>query len=411
LDGLSYKQISAQLEVSVGAISKTLVEQRKRNPDIENLRALQLDLNKSKTNLYDARKGVQFLVALEKLGFDKAQFPIVLDFVRHGGKRSAELAAAGERLIELERGAGKPYEKLIAEFGEKLKAVEQRSVLIQKLEKRELELRNSIHHLEKLEALQTIIDKNNITPTRLETLIPQELRLLELGFIPEKAEVLASELGKRGLDPTIAASKIAGLLKERLDLEAAKENSENEVDKLKTEIKNALTNVDSLKGERERLQDKIAKLETDYLEFKESSNKKYEALTSSLKTDYESKQREQETHIQELKQTVITLTADIEKLTTVKAQFNSELSQAETALNTVEDSIKRSRPLTTIVRLIENPESLKALKDTLEMMLVICKSFQKYLETTKDLGGITKLVQPVKSLSERLTEELQSGVT
>jgi DNA repair exonuclease SbcCD ATPase subunit len=406
----TYRQISAITRVSTGAISEIIGEYRQRTHDLEELRKLHLELRKTKISLPDALRGARFLRSLDELEFDSKHLPECLKFIKRAGGRADEFASAGIRLIELEKKAGKPYEQMLQGLDEKLKAVDESSKRLKTLEDKELTLRASIRHLEKLSMLQETIDRHNINPPVLETLIGDALRLQALGFTSQQAEVLAQELTRRQLDPATASAKIASLLQEHLDLEEAKKKSEEEAEKWASELEKARISAKSLKEDIERSQEKLNKLEEDYRDRDELLEKKHEALESKLKAEYDAEEKkleaelstrkqEIESQIRDLQSQATALRTEVQNLESAKA--NS--SEAEVALQKIEESVKDSRILGVIVSLIKDPTTLKSRSEVLEAVHAILAGFKTYLETSLFTGWKNRI--SLKTAIDGLVEE------
>jgi myosin heavy subunit len=379
---MTYRDISTRTEASIGTISEIIKEYRQRSSDLDDLRKLHLELRKAKINLPDALRGARFLRNLDELELDRNYLAKCLKFTKDAGGRAPELAIAGSRLIELEKKTGKPYEQLFFEFDEKLKAEAESSKRVKIFEDKELKLRNSIRHLDKLRMLQETMDRHSITPTLLEGLIAAELRLRELGFTSQQAEVLAQELTRRRLDPSTASAQIATLLRESLDLEEAKKKSKEEAEEWASKLEKAKSNAISLKEEIQRQEDKLKELKENYANREKQLEKEYEALQSKLKAEYDAEQQKLEKEKNKLKSQIgdleDTLNTDIQNLELAKANT----SEAQDALQTVKDSVERDKIFGVIVTLIKRPEALKSQPDVLEATIAILGGFDSYLEKT-----------------------------
>jgi hypothetical protein len=411
---MTVRRISERTGASMGAISKIIEENRQRTPDLDELRKLHLELRGAKASLADALRGAKFLRTLDELEFDSKHLPACLEFIKDAREDAPELASAGIRLIELEKKAGKSHEQFLSEFAEKLKAEAESSMRVKTLEDRELKLSTSISHLEKLKMLQETMDRNNITPDILGDLISNGLRLGELGFTPTQAEVLAKELAGRRLDPANAAAQIARLLREYSDLEEAKEKAKAEAEKWQLELDKAKNSATSLGTKCEDLREQLRKLEDGYTERKGLLEKQYEALQSKLLAeDHNRKQKLEDrflkrkekidTEIREKQERAVDLKTEIERLESVKAN----MSEAEAALQKIEESIASSRMLATLVSLVKDPISLKARGKAVEAMLVVSEGFRKYLETTDLISWRNKpsLREALDHLSKSLLQE------
>ncbi|MGA2784393.1 MAG: hypothetical protein ABSF09_06820 [Candidatus Bathyarchaeia archaeon] len=404
-EGATYREIAAREGLSLGVISKIIEEYRQKASDIDELRRLYTALKQA--SLPDALRGARFLQTLDESGFDSKYLPQCLDFIKKAGEGAPKLAVAGTRLIDLERNAGKPYEQLLKEFNERIKAEAELSGRVRGLEDRELKLRASILHLEKLTALQETIAKHNLTPNILERLISDGLNLQKLGFTTQQAEILAKELAKRGLDPATASAQVAKLLQESRDLEDAKNKAEAEAKKQSLALNGLTSNIESTKEELNLKKELLQKLEESYHDRKELLQKEYQALESKLQAEHDRKKQILEIEIQGLENKAALLKTEVEDLESAKAF----ISIAEDDLETIQQSINKRKTLFTIVSLIENPAALKTVKEVPEVMLTILKGFQNYLGESKQISFKNKmnLLHPVGDIMKVLVEELPVG--
>ena len=407
LEGETYRQITAREELSLGVISKIVEEYRQKASDIDELRRLYTELRQAQASLPDALRGARFLQNLDEWEFDSKYLPQCLSFVKEAGEGAPELAAAGTRLIELEKNAGKSYEQLLKEFNERVKVEAELSGRVNEFEDKELKLRTSILHLEKLKTLQETIAKHNLTPNILEHLISNQLNLQKLGFTTQQAEILAQELAKRGLNPATASAQMAQLLQESRDLEDAKNKAEAEAKKRSLELNGLTRNIESTKEELEHGKEQVQKLEESYNYRKELLSKEYQALESKLQAEHDLKKQNTQAEIEGLEKRAKLLKTEVEDLQSTKAF----ISIAEDDLETIQQSINRSKPLSTLVSLIENPAALKSVKEVPEVMLAILSGFKNYLGESNQISLKNKfnLLDPVKGLTKVLVEELPVG--
>lgn len=421
LGGMTYRQIHAQLGLSIGVISDIIQEHRERLPDIDDLRKLHLALREIKADLPDALRGAQFLRRLDELDFDSKDLPRTLNFIAEAKEHAPELASAGSRVTELEKKAGKPYEQFLQEFEAKLKAEADLATRVKGLADKELELRSSIRHLEKLRTLQETIDKNNLTPIILEGLIRDGLKLQTLGFTPQQAEILRKALAQRGLDPVTASAQVATLLREHSDLTEAKEKAEAEAKNWASQLETAKNSTLSLQKKIRFSEEELKKLEETCTTRKGLLEKEEKALEPKLKAKYDGKNRELsskhddekqkleaelstrkqeiESQIHDLQNQATTLRTEVQNLESARAN----ISEAEAALHRIEEAIGNSRMLGVIVRLIKNPTTLRSPSDVREAMHAILKGFETYLETSSFIGW--KKWSDLKTAIDRLAEE------
>jgi myosin heavy subunit len=390
---MTLRRISLEKKVSTGEISNIISAYRQRTADLDELRKLHLVLGEAKTRLPDALRGAEFLRTLDELEFDSKYLPECLNFIRKTGERAPELASAGGRLIELEKKSGKSYDRFLLEFNEQLQAQADLSEKVKNLEGRDLELRHSIHSLQKLRTLQETIDKNNITPDTLETLIRDGLQLQTLGFTGQQAGILARELAQRGLDPASASAQVARLLRGCSDLEGAKDKAEAEAKRWQLALDRLRSDTASLQAESGRLKEQLRKLEDSHRERRELLEKQYQALESRLQAEHAARKqeletgllagkREIETEVQGLQNKASELKTEVERSEAKLESAKTRMSDAESQLQRIEQSIAKSRILATVVLLVENPSSLKTPGNVVETLVAISEGFKKYLETS-----------------------------
>ena len=375
LAGETYRQIAAKTALSLGAISKIIERYRQEVPDVDEVRRLLAELNQAQIGLSDARRAAHFLQTLDSWGVDANYLPQCLAFVKEAGERLPELASAGLRLIQLEKKTGRSYGQILAEFNARVEGQDELSRRIKELEGKELELKASILHVEKLTSLKETIEKNNLTPSILQNLIHFELRLQQLGFTSQVAELLAQELAGRGLDPASAARQLATLLKNYSSLEEANIKAEDAYKKRKSKLDDLTNTTESLNKRLGLMEEQLQNLETSYEERKATLQRTYEALESRLPTEHAAKTQKIEAEIKRLEEKAAGLRMEIQTLQSAK----KDMDEAEAALKTIEHSVNRSRTLTTIVSLIENPDALTASPQALEAMLAVSQSFQNFL--------------------------------
>jgi hypothetical protein len=269
-------------------------------PDLEDLRRLRSHLREAKASLEEAMRGARLLKRLDELGLEHEDLSACLKFVSTAGKRVPELASAGSRLATLEQQTGKTYDKIILEFETKSKAEAGMSTRVRSLEQRELDLKNSIHHLEKLERLQQTIERHSLTPPILESLISEALGLQGLGFTTKNAQLLAEELAKSGLDPGAASAKIAQLLHECLSLEEACKKAQEEASAWTIALQARKAEVSLLQNRIENAPRELQQLEDSYKNRTQQLEAQYRALEAKLNAEYDStKQELEKEHLQQ----------------------------------------------------------------------------------------------------------------
>jgi DNA repair exonuclease SbcCD ATPase subunit len=404
LNGSTYQEIAAQAGLSPASISNIIADYRKRMPDLEDLRRLRSDLREAKATLGEAMRGARLLRRLDMLDLEREDLSACLKFVSTAGKRVSELASAGSKLLTLEQQTGKTYDRIVLEFEQKSRAEADMSTRVKSLEERELALKNSIHHLEKLEGLQQTIERHSLTPPILERLISDGLGLQGLGFTTQHAQLLAKELAKSGLDPAAASAKIAQLLQEYLSLEEARKKAQEEANAWTTALQTRKTEVSLLQNRIENAPRELQQLEDSYTNRTKQLEGQYRALEAKLKAEYDSRKQELESRIRELEGKADTLTREIKEMEAAK----KSIAEAEAALQRIKADVQSRRLLGTITSLVEDRAASKGHQEVAEAMVAILKGFEKHLETSgfltwKDRG---KLRTASHEFYRKLVEEL-----
>jgi chromosome segregation ATPase len=415
LNGSTYREIGAQTGLAIASISNIIADYRKRAPDLEDLRRLRSDLSEAKATLGETMRGARLLKRLDELDLERDDLSACLKFVSTAGKRVSELASAGSRLLTLEQQTGKTYDGIVLEFEAKAKAEAGMSTRVRSLEQRELDLKNSIHHLEKLAGLQQTIERHSLTPPTLESLISDALGLQRLGFTTQNAQLLAKELANRGLDPAAASAKIAQLLQEYLSLEEARKKAQEEANAWTTALQTRKAEVSLLQNRIENAPRQLQQLEESYKNRTQQLEGQYRALEAKLKAEYDSRkqgleaehlqrQEKLESQIRELEGKAETLTRETREMEAAK----TSISEAEAALQTIKADVESRRLLGTITSLIEARAASKDHREVAEAIVAILKGFEKHLDasglfTWKDR---VKLRNASHEFYQRLVEEL-----
>ncbi len=92
LDGNNLREIQAKTGVSLGAISSLVNQEKRRIPDIEELRKLNRVLKKADGNMQDALRGAVFLEKLNPLNIQTNSIPGCIRLFDKYGEHAGELA-------------------------------------------------------------------------------------------------------------------------------------------------------------------------------------------------------------------------------------------------------------------------------------------------------------------------------
>jgi DNA repair exonuclease SbcCD ATPase subunit len=205
LQGHTYRRISQTLEgVGLATISRIIDEERRRSPDLDELRKLRSLLRGLGVGLPDAARGARCMEQLNRLGISLSEIERYVEAIEklaagHSVGAPSLVDAAG-RLVGLESKEGRRYDEVLRDYEEKVKMageLERRLVGIkaecsrskEELERAEGRLREAVESEERLRRLG--VEK-----------VSELTRFIEafesLGYDVEKVEELAQLQESRG---------------------------------------------------------------------------------------------------------------------------------------------------------------------------------------------------------------------
>lgn len=271
LDLKIYREIHDITGISLGKISNTINEERKRIPDLDELRDLKKALQKSNTNFLDAKRGAKLLENTGELNLSITKIPDCIELLNRHGKNADNVLEWGLRLMKLETIENKPYKQIMVDGENIAKKTREWESYTDALKLQEKTLRQSIREYELLKTLQDKLDQYNLTPTRLEGFITRQIELNRLGFTTEKAQILASELAKKGMDAGGAADRLSNILSQYGALEDAisklldeQRNIKKEIVSTREDLTNLVKKLSSSKNELKNIEDYIDKRKIEY---------------------------------------------------------------------------------------------------------------------------------------------------
>jgi hypothetical protein len=272
LRGESYRRICAETGMSLGALSAHVNELRRKAPDLDQLRELNVVLRRGGSTVFDAVRGGRLLDRAGRLGVSLDELE---SYLRLTERISPEKGAEAERFVEsalklmkLEGETGKTHGQITKDFEEKRSEIkrlgEERDGLEEEIRELKEELTKTERGLSsKVQELKSVLE----TEERLERLGLEKLAHLAkfvedyeaLGFSAQQVQRLAEwrkSLAEMGIDP----DKLGQYIKERGSLE-------KQISRLRREEIARRRKVKQLKGEHLRLwgqttslRDKVSKL-------------------------------------------------------------------------------------------------------------------------------------------------------
>lgn len=191
IEGYTYRVISQKLNISLGSIARIVDQFRRKRPDIDDLRLLNVQLRKTGSNLYDALRGATCIENLNKLDLSVKEiedYKTLIDSVSENQDvKPAIFVKTAIKLMKLEAETGKTPTKIVKEFSEKQRKIEnlkkKRDSLKTEMNSIDCELRTLKQECIKVERDHTSVRK------ALNRSIKSRRRLERLGL--DKVERLA----------------------------------------------------------------------------------------------------------------------------------------------------------------------------------------------------------------------------
>jgi hypothetical protein len=422
LEGNTYRSISNRAGVSAGAISSIIDEERKRIPDLEELRSLKIGLAEAKVALIDAVRTVNLLKRLDEFNVPVEKLSALVRLLQKYGEKAEEALDSAVRLSQIEVSQGKTYDKILSEATEKTVQLQKATMHLQDLKKNEEAAKSSLVELERLRGLDQKIRKYGVTYSRLDNIIEEGKRLGELGFISKTAEILASGLAKTGMNPSEAAITLSNLLSRYRGLEdaVARLTAENhrlqqEIEARKGEHQTLVGQIETarnLLAEEEKLhRTKVRQLEEEHEGRRRQLEASYARQIKELNDKYLAVKAKLEEEIRILQDNRQQLVEKIEKMSVERDAVQTSLNTISETLKVIGDEIRGKRLLTTLVSLTEHPEALLDPSALLKAVVAVVEGLRSHLETNdRVVGDPGKLKQQLNDLSVILAKELQHAI-
>jgi len=435
LEGHSYRVISTKMGISLGAIASIISDERKKAPVMEELRDLKVALTQANAALLDAIRGASFLEKLNYLNIQIDLIPDCISLLDQYGEKAGEVLKSGIRLKELEVSQRKTYEHIVTDAHEMVKDLREMAQRLEDLRVQERTIKKCLHNLEQLKTLFDKMNRYGLTLVRLDLFIEQTIRLEGLGFTLKAAEILASELARRSLDPEKSAITLAKLLSEHGGLEEVVAKLLAERSKLQHEIEAKMVEVDGLMRQKEALLSQLEALKRQVDEYEDITrrqeqilgvrlkqleeeyaveHKKLEALHSErlqkLNREYGMKKASLEEDIKSLEGRRNEIAKDIQELQNEHVATQASIGDAEKALKEIGERVAEKRPLAALTSIIEEPKAPIEPATLLTVILDIVEGLKIHLTANpKIVSSPQKLDAQLEELSRTLTGEFIFG--
>jgi hypothetical protein len=184
LQGESYRRICSETKMSLGALSDHINELRKKTPDLDQLRELNMVLRRDESTVFDALRGGRLLEEVGQLGVSLDELE---GFVKLSARISSERGVEAERfvgssmrLMDWEAKTGKSYEEVVKDLEERTKQVE---VLDAKAKDVQAQIQGLMERKAQLESEIRDAEGNlNLTLQKLNQAINTQERLKKLSL-------------------------------------------------------------------------------------------------------------------------------------------------------------------------------------------------------------------------------------
>lgn len=191
IEGYTYRAISQKLNISLGSITRIMDQFRRRRPDIDDLRLLNVQLKKTGSNLSDALRGATCIENLKKLGLSLKEiedYKTLIDRVSENQDvKPAIFVKTAIKLMKLEAETGKTPTEIVKEFSEKQREIED---LKKKRDSLKIEMNAMDCELRTLKQEHIRVERNLASVRKaLNRSIKSQRRLERLGL--DKVERLA----------------------------------------------------------------------------------------------------------------------------------------------------------------------------------------------------------------------------
>ncbi len=358
------------------------------------MEALGRALGPSGYRLSDALRGSDFDQKLRLLGIPLDKLPSFVALVEKYGDKAGEVLEYALKLKGIEEEEGKTYQAVLVDFAEKTAGVKEMGGETERLREEKKSLEESLGELHTLTILKEELDKHNLSGHRLQAFIDRNLKLDELGFSSNAAEVLGSELQKIGLDPSKAAILLSNVIEEYRTSEEALSAMRKKKQTLEKQIETTSGILDAAKEVVGVIEEEVRVKKAQFEQWKQleaDQEKLHQRMMERREKEGSLKIEELATEIARLEGDKEALRKGNDKLKAEETATNSALVELEGNLTKIEGQIDKTRPLALIASLTENPKSPLPQSDVTRTLLAIVSGFKLYSDANpRDFSPVTK---------------------
>jgi len=359
-------------------------------------------------NIQNTSKLLNMLRNSEEQGYDAENIAKSISDIENLSKSLENLQSEVETLKEEKAKLEVELDGLREEKAGKERELQEMVRRIKEMRVEEKTLRDSLRGLEHLREIDVKISSHGITPARLDRIIERGLKLDELGFTQETAEILASELEKKGLDPHKSVTSLINLILKHRSLEDAIANSSAELSRLqqnievkKAELTPITTQIEDTRSRLEELKDQV----DEYKHLTEEQEKIHSRRIKQLEEEYDTRRRELESLCNKLIRERKALIEDIKNLENQRQAIQTSLAEAEATLKEMENRLSKTRAFITFAQLMKEPNAPIDQTELLKLLLGLVEGAKTNLKANPEIGF--KLRSQLKELSRTLVGELR----
>ncbi len=341
-------------------------------------------------------KGIHYAEKLDALGVALDKLPSFVALVEKYGPRAGEVLEYAVKLMELEEKEGKSYQAVLVDFAEKAQGAKELGTETERLKKEKRSLEGSLGELHTLVPLKEELDKHNLSGHRLQAFIDRNLRLDELGFSSQAAEVLGSELQKKGLDPSKAAVILSSMIDDYRTAEEAVADMSRQKGDLQKQLRTTLRKVEMVEEELRGVDDlvRVKKGQLEGLKQLEADQERLHRSTMERREHEGSVQAgELVKEIASLEGRKKVLQEGVSQLKDEERRTQSALLELEGNLQKIEGQVGKTKPLAVVASVTENPKSPLPPSDVVKTLLGVIAGFKSYSDANpRDLTPETRRI-------------------
>jgi len=191
LEGYTQRQAAREFRVGLATVNRVINDARKRTPDLDELRRLNVMLRKGDSSVVDAIRGARLLDRVSELGVNLDRLE---SFIKLSERISSERGVEAERFVEasmglmgLEAKTGKSYEEVVKDFEERMKRIEDLEAKAKSVQEENRKLMERKAQLEG--EIREAKERRSVALQELNNIITTQERLQKLGL--EKVSDLA----------------------------------------------------------------------------------------------------------------------------------------------------------------------------------------------------------------------------